>query len=363
MIAELVATTEQLTELQEEWDQTFNRCREPSIFNDFAYVRSVWRYFSEPTDRLHIVVVRHGGTIAAIAPWYITNGGQARQGSRMIRSISLLEGDKPDILVVEESEVVWEEILRFLCQRWGGWDMLRLDELTEESPALRHRLPGMSRFRRENTPMHASYFVSLQGRWEDYFTARPKGVQKSYLRRLRRLAEQAGPVSFLCLDQPDHIRQGLQRYVALEQLSWKKGTGIGISRSAASLGFYQEVLPELARRGRAEIHLLQANGIDIAACLKFKGRQKVYSRETTFHPAYAPYSPGTLLLAHSIQSYFGKEWLELDMMGMAGVSGLQEKRDWSTGQQHLFRTKIVNRWALLCSRAQRGLAKLVTSAR
>lgn len=358
-MVELVTTFEQLEGLHSEWDQVFAQSREASIFNDFVYIRTVWKHFSKPSDRLFVLVLRREGAITAIAPWFITNGGQARNGSRVIRSIGLLEGDKPGILVVDDPDTAWGEILRFLSKRWREWDMLRLDELVDDSPALHFHFPGPYRFQCETKTMHESYFIALHGTWENYLNERGRNVRKDSRRRTRRFLENVGQVEFHSFERPETIRQALHRYVTLEQKSWKKAAGVGVSRSRESLDFYERLLPEMAKRKMVDICLLQGDGIDVAGAILFMTRQKIFGREMTFHPDYASYSPGTMLVTHLIQNGFAGGFLELDLMGMAGASGKQQKNDWATGERKLVQWTVCNRWGMFCSRIERGLGKLV----
>ena len=358
MAVELVTRSERLAALEQEWDAAFAAARDPSPFNSHTYVVTAWRHFGKAGKSLFIVVVRRDGAIAGIAPWYLGDDWVDGERGRTIRSIGLLEGDNPDIIAVAEPASVWAEILDFLCAHRGVWEILRLSELPSHSAALQYDFPGLGRYHRRIRSGHECYSVALNGSWDSYLRERPGRVRRAYLRRLRRLEGQLGPPSYPCFRTPETIGAGLERFIAVEQVSWKRGAGLGVSRSPAIRAFFADLLPALAGKGAAEVSLLCAGGEDIAGEIVYLTGDTIYSKEIAYDPRFAAFSPGTLLLAHQIETGIARGYRTLDMMGMTGVSGRQQKQDWATARQTIVQWTVCNRGPLVLGRAQRLLARL-----
>ena len=66
----VVDTDSEFDALEESWNRLSDKAA-PNFFSSFDYVRTAWKHFRGPNDRLHILVLSEGPSIVGIAPFYI----------------------------------------------------------------------------------------------------------------------------------------------------------------------------------------------------------------------------------------------------------------------------------------------------
>ena len=94
---------------------------------------------------------------------------------------------------------------------------------------------------------------------------------KKYRKALNHLNKLGAGYKLINYEKPDNIDEGVERYLALERLTWKLGN-IGLQKNASHKEFYLSVIPRLTKEGRASIHFLETSeGKYIAGivCLSF----------------------------------------------------------------------------------------------
>jgi hypothetical protein len=105
-----------------------------SFFSTFDYVRTAWKHFHRPTDRMFLLVLQDGPHVAGIAPFYIRRQRTRGITVRRIRFISTWEGDRPRILATGSEEAAWRDVVSFLEKDFRDWEILDLAEQPVEGP-------------------------------------------------------------------------------------------------------------------------------------------------------------------------------------------------------------------------------------
>ncbi len=137
--------------------------------------------------------------------------------------------------------------------------------------------------------------------------------------------------------EPDRMREGLSRFIAIERQSWKADSGVGVAKDQRHISFYQDLLARLAAKGLAALYFLVGGGEDIAANMVFVQKNVVYSRHLSFAQAHKAYSPGILLHAEVFQGYFGGSFKEFDMLALREDGPPpRHKTDWCKGRRETF---------------------------
>jgi CelD/BcsL family acetyltransferase involved in cellulose biosynthesis len=332
----VVDTDSAFDALEEPWNRLSDESP-PNFFSSFDYVRTAWKHFRSPDDRLYILVLSEGESVVGIAPFYIGIGRDERWGipHRAIRWIATWGGDRPRLLVEGSEEMFWREILYFLKRERHSWEVIDLVEQPVDGPEGRG-WSFLSRFGWfwEKSPDSIDYYISLEGSWEDYLKGRSSNTRRGWDRRKRRLSSNPGGHEIERISDPGEIREALSRFLAIERESWKAKAKIGVGKNERSLLFYEDLLVRAARKGRAFVYFLKSSGKIIAGEVCFIQQDVVYSLLTTYLPSYAAYSPGILILADLTQSLFGGPYRELDLLGMRD-DGTQtsHKTGWATGKR------------------------------
>ena len=139
--ADIVTDYAAFLDLEAEWNETVDRAGIAHPFVRHEWVRTWWDCFGAG-GRLHIVVVRAGSRIIAIAPLM-------REAAQMygmpVRRIRFLQNDhtpRTDVVVAERPDESYRAIWNALVNDHDRWDVLQLSQLPRDS-ATRPTLSGV----------------------------------------------------------------------------------------------------------------------------------------------------------------------------------------------------------------------------
>jgi hypothetical protein len=168
-------------------------------------------------------VLSEGPSIIGIAPFYIERRRRWRIPFRAIKWIGTLEGDRPRLIVMENEEMCWNEIFRFLKSQERRWDILDLVEQPLAGPEGRgwSFLPRSGWYWRKLSDL-INYYIPLEGSWEDYLKGLDTNIRHQWNRRKRRLCSNHGGYEVERISDPERIREALSRFVVVEQAGWKR---------------------------------------------------------------------------------------------------------------------------------------------
>jgi CelD/BcsL family acetyltransferase involved in cellulose biosynthesis len=183
--------------------------------------------------------------------------------------------------------------------------------------------------------------------FHDYFEMvfGPK-TRQSLRRKSRRLFEE-GDVRFLLLEKPAEIVSWLERVMNLERASWKGNAGVGIFHRPDHRAFYQLLLENLAGRGRLRLALLTIGDKLAAYEIGLLGTDYYCMHSMAFDPEFAAFSPGRLLMLHSLEKCINEKRRLYDFM----QNDQEFKRQMATSDSHLWD-------CIILSRSSKGLAIL-----
>jgi CelD/BcsL family acetyltransferase involved in cellulose biosynthesis len=133
----------------------------------------------------------------------------------------------------------------------------------------------------------------------DGYDSLHESLSGNFRGNLRKARNKLNKLVGLRLDEimsPCDIPSGLERFAAVERRSWKAREGTDLAGDAAMYGFYRDALAPLAASGQALIHVLQADGIDLAAQIALQFGDRLDVHKISFAEQYEDMSPGNLLL-------------------------------------------------------------------
>lgn len=334
MKIKIVDTEDGFDGLEAAWNALADRTPSP-FFSSFDYVRTAWSHFHGKEDRLCILVFSEADTVEGIAPFYIAHRHIRGIPCRVIMFIASWEGDRPRILTSRNEVETWNSMLSFLERDFTDWEILELMEQPVEGPTgAEWSFLFRSGWYWESEPDVVDYYISLGGSWDEYLSGLGKNTRRNWRKPTRRLSAAAGGYKVERISDPSDTREALNRFVTIEQSSWKVGTKIGVAKDERHQRFYEDLVIRLAGKGQVMFHFIKIGQEDAAGIVSFMCRDVIYPRHTAYLAAHAAYSPGILILAEIMREGFMGPWREVDLLGLKeDESSNKFKVHWATGKR------------------------------
>lgn len=253
LVAEPVAT---LDEQAQAWDELADRS--DNVFATRAWLTSWWQHFGRGRPlRLALLRDADDGRIVALVPLYLA----ARRPMRIVRFLGHGPTDQlgPVCAVADRHRAV--AALPAVLRSQRGWDLLIADELpdTGEAPsAPPARVVG-------RTPTHA---IALDGVTGDRWFAARSAKLRHQLRHDERKLAQLGRVTFRTTDDPDRLPRDLDALFDLHRRHWARRPG-GSRAYVGREAFHRDVARRFLDRGWLRLHLLELDGLPVAALHSF----------------------------------------------------------------------------------------------
>lgn len=284
---------EALIRLAPEWWGLWTCTEGMTPFQSPAWLIAWWKAFT-PGDLL-TVAVWLGHRLVGLAPFYVEKGGSRRRLLPLGISISdyfdiLVERDLAEPVLATISMVYAEELTQ-----WDEW------ELTELSPgALAFKLPCPKACDEHQSDTATCPVLPLSSSPCRIDGCYPRGKLRK-LRMARHRIAKCASHAIIGTGERD-AQWWLGELWRTHRARWANRGEAGLltdSRVGASHG---EALPQLIERGIARLFALQLDGAIVGIYYGFGHRDRAYAYLGGFDPGFAYYSPGSVLLAHAIDS-------------------------------------------------------------
>ena len=329
--SQVVTDYDTFVRLGPEWNDAVRRARVPHPFLLHEWFRTWWDCFGG-TRRLHVVVVRDGDGILAIAPLMTEH---AHLYGFPVRKIDLLHNDhtpRADVIVSGAPRVAYDAIWDALRDASDQWDVLQLSRLPAGSPT---RMAFASLAEREGYTTGTwrgddSPYLTLSGTWDRYHASLPAKFRSNLRNRLARLRAHGEP-QLEILDAPEDIAAATEDALRLEASGWKDTTHTSITSDQAVQRFYSLLAERAAGRGWLRLVFLTIGGRRIATAYGSSFDGRLFLFKTGYDPAYAACAPFKILMYLATQRAFTDGLQEIDFLGDAEPW----KREWtSTSRVH-----------------------------
>lgn len=181
-----------------------------------------------------------------------------------------------------------------------------------------------------NTDHALTMNISLEGSFQDYWSARSRKLVQNLSRYERRLALDGISPDFHCYTQATDIAHAFARYADLESSGWKAGHGTAIAADNVQGRFYGELMARFAATGNALVFELWLGKRLAASRLAITSNDMVVMVKTTYDEDLAQYAPGRLLLRQVIEHLFSR------LPGRViefYTNATSDQLSWATGQR------------------------------
>ena len=203
---------------------------------------------------------------------------------------------------------------RFLRQRRDSWSIFVADYAEEDAPWVQAlgRSPGLVSIHYHGRPsVYRS--IALDGHtWETYLASMSRNLRGQIGRKLRAL-ERDHEVHFRRTLDPAELSSDMARLFALHQERWRTRGGTFLDDEGVR-AFHADFAAASLERGWLRLWSLELDGEAIAAWYGWHIGGKYLYYQAGFDPAWARYSPGLLLLSHTIRCAIEEGATEYDML-------------------------------------------------
>ncbi|HEY6362986.1 MAG TPA: GNAT family N-acetyltransferase [Vicinamibacterales bacterium] len=332
---DVIADDKAFVELEPHWNETVERAAIPHPFLRHEWVRTWWDCFGAGHS-LHILIVRAGRRILAIAPLMRESAQMYRVPVQRLRFLQNDHTPRTDIIVAERPADVHGALWAALRNDPARWDVLHLSQLPRDSATI-GALGAMAAADGCTTGIWQSGdspYLALTGTWDTYFNGLPAKFRANIRNRLSRLTR-IGEPALEVLDDSRSIRASFDDVWRLEESGWKRDAGTAISSDPAVRRFYTELVDRAAAYGWLRLLFLTVGGRRIATSYGAVFRNRLFLFKTGYDPEYAGCAPFKLLTYFAVRHAFDAGLDEVDFLG----DSEPWKLEWTTttrGQDWLF---------------------------
>jgi len=306
--------------LRPSWLAAVARMHRPSLFITPDFLQLSWQHLREAGDEPWFVVVHDGGELAGLLPLVLRRDPRSRIFRKVLIHMGQLAGDRPGIVHTVAADRVWQAALAALAEQRAHWHAMDLRELDETAWPVRsatwQAAPAHASLQSQVLPSTHAGYLRIEGDWDSYLASRSRNTRQGYRRQERRLQETFPDLRIDVVDAPDAVDQALDRYFALDAMSWKREAGVEFWSRPGEQDCLRALVRHLACTGRASVWLLAAGTTDMAGLVRFRQGSVVYERCSTYDPAFARFGPSTYLCMEAVRHLFGSDCDESDVLGM-----------------------------------------------
>jgi CelD/BcsL family acetyltransferase involved in cellulose biosynthesis len=244
-------------------------------------------------------VFNDGGTLVGLAPWYVERTALHGRVLRFLGSGKVCS-DYMSILCHPSAESAVIDILSdYLVQSLDNglrWDLLDLEGVDAEDRTVGRLVTNLAT---EGCSIHRRsglncWRLELPTHWDTYLTSLSRNLRRDFRRLDRDLisTHRAKLHSVTCIDA---LPEAMAILVTLHQRRRKMLGESGCFISPQFLDFYNDVVPELFRRGQVQLHWLEIDGCPVASEFQLVGDGTLYTYQAGIAPDALAHQPGKLI--------------------------------------------------------------------
>jgi CelD/BcsL family acetyltransferase involved in cellulose biosynthesis len=318
-------------------------CDDPRLTPDWIEIHLAT---FEPGARVALFTVRVEGRLRGVLPLVEQRIGFGPIALRWYRSASDIHSTRFDIVHgASDEQSVIAALWQYLGQ-WKNWDVLHFRGIMDNGSLARIvKLAGQGNLPIGIRGTKHVWYIPIPSSFQELdavIASRSKRFRKQLESDFVRLAER-GEVRLRVLsnetDQAD-FQDGLKTFYAIEAAGWKGSAGTAIACDSRTLKFYNAIADLGLRQGFVQLHLLDFDGIPIAASYNILAGSQLIGLKTTYDEAFSAWSPGHLLAAHVLADSARRGLTLLDLGGTP--AGDHAYKSVWTSESHLAYTGFVH---------------------
>jgi CelD/BcsL family acetyltransferase involved in cellulose biosynthesis len=323
--------------LAPEWEALLAESAADGLFLTWEWLFTWWKHLAAGC-KLHIVVLRRGGELIALAPLVLRQAsfqhvppvpalqflGSGVAGSDYLDLIVRRGHEVEAVRVLSERLIDSGRALAFMRMRPDGPAVAMVDRMQERG------------WRAWQGPKETCPFVSLRGQsFETYLASLGAEHRYAFRRKLGRL-ERRDSVRFELASTEPERRVAIATLFELHDLRWHARGDAGAFSTPALRAFHDELSGLAFAAGWLRLWVLRVDGKPAAAVYGFVYRRTFYFYQSGFDPAFARDSVGLVLLGVAIRAAMDEGIDELDLL-----HGTERyKTHWANATRELLRFEL-----------------------
>jgi CelD/BcsL family acetyltransferase involved in cellulose biosynthesis len=312
---ETVTSLEALRALEPAWTRLLDEAEIDHPFLAHEWIVTWWESFAAGRS-LHILLVKDASGPVAIAPFMLTRVRVYGLTARRLELIANVHTQRADFIVSARCEQAYRAIWDHLARERDLWDVLLLPQVPAASRTMEW-LPKLATaaghswgaWRAARSPR-----IVLGGSWEAYESGLPRKHRSNLRNRMKRLSL-LGAVELEVVTGEPELDEALRDGFVLEGAAWKEQGGTAIRCRPELQGFYARLGERAARQGWLQLQFLKVAGRRIAFGYALRFKDTLYLLKPGYDPAFAAYSPSSLLCAMVLRAAIAQGLRAYDLLG------------------------------------------------
>ena len=312
----IVSTSNDLTALEQRWNDLIVRSPDSSVFQTFAWLKTWWRIFGQDRN-MRIITASDGKILIGLLPVYIERSHLLPAiGLRKLRLIGYGGDTTPDdlgpILDQDQPDEALDLLIAGLESLRSEWDIAELDDLAPNSPlisALTARRPGEV----EVTEGAKISYAELPSSFDDYL-AKLSSNRRWKMRRGRKKLREATNYRFHVVGSQAELDLHYPDLIRLHKDRWQgRSEDIGFS-TETYVNFHRDVMAEMLKQDALRLMLLIGDEGAIAASYCYRWRGAFFFFQGGISKDHADFRLGEVLMGHAIEQAIGEGMQIFDML-------------------------------------------------
>ncbi len=295
LVIQTVSDERTFLALKPAWNKLVEEAEIDHPFLNHEWVDAWWQSFGAG-KKLHILVVKAGERLVAIAPLMLGEGRMYGIKVRKLQFIANVHTPRFDLIIAGRRTAVYRAIWSHLSSLTDLWDVIEWSQIVFDSMTLRE-LPELAAGERFLTGLWHSEdcpYVNFAGGWTALLQSLSHNHRSQMRKRLRRL-RRVGAVRLEIVASGDDLNRDVEDGLAIEAAAWKAQAGTAILCRPELIQFYRRTAEQTARLGTLRLIFLNVAGSRIAFAFALCDKNKIYVLKAGYRPEYAAYSPYLLL--------------------------------------------------------------------
>lgn len=258
------------------------------------WVRHIWG-----GGQLRALALRRDGRLVALAPLFLWGYGE---GPVTVSLLGAGISDYSDMIALPEAADAAAEAVFSWIDSSPEWDICDFQDLR----------PASLLFRGESSESGVCPVLTLHTSMASQLSAADANLRRS-MRQAEKRLRAAGTVDFIRGDA-ENCECLLDRLFELHTGRWQQRGESGMFSSSNLRTFHREAAARFASAGMLRLYGLAVNSEVIAVQYNFAAKGRVYAYQAGFDPAWSKSSPGSVLIAHSIEDAIAEGAHEFDFL-------------------------------------------------
>lgn len=295
--------------LKDQWNALLKHSVSDCLFLTWEWLFTWWKHFSD-NCQLHIITLREGETLIAIAPFTI----RSRRWKRLLPFQTLeflgtgaVGSDYLDILIRQGYEDrVHTTLAEYLAEDKHMLSLPSVEKNASQACEFARRIALRGWSATQIATDVCPYIDLSDHSWESYLSSLSSAHRRNINRRKKNL-HKSWDIKFELVKSEQQRPEALRLLMTLHGKRWHTRGLPGVFFDPTVVAFHEEISQRMLALGGLRLYILRMNGEPVAAIYGFQYNHEFYYYQSGFNPDYQRYSVGLVAMAYAIQNAIGEQ--------------------------------------------------------